>query len=1096
VLIAPPGGAGPRRVGVTPLSYHVAMAAQDVGRKVIRAGGAALGERGRRLWVGLALPMGFLALAAQVTAAVEPGVVVEEVAEDGAAHVAGLRPGDIVVRWSRQAAPGTEEDRAGGPIGSPFDLGLAELEQAPRGPVILAGSRNGEPLSVVLALEPWLIQSRPYLDRDALGRYRQAQVAIASGEVASGVTELRDLAAEDGSDTAWFLARGAIFLLKEGRCEEGAGLLREAAEAAEDAGDSRQVVWLEWRRAVALLDMEQADEATRVLKDALAVVDDEADTRVLVAALTTELGDVLRRGKQPEAAADAHCRALDAWQRLAPRSLGVARNLHGLAVIAQGRGETELAADLLAYALDVAEEAAPGSLNLAEILNSTGILARERGDVAGAEAAHRQALAIAERLAPQSRVAVWALNYLGAVATVRGDLAEAVSFHLRARAILERIRPSGMDYANTLDLLATALRLSGQRDEARKHLERAISIVRLHPGERSRLAGVVNNLGHIHLGRAEYAAALTCYREALAVHEEVAPGSLGVAIDLSNIGIVLQMMGDLEGSEQWQRRAVAAFEKMAPDSVRVARSLSSLGHVLCAKADWLGAEQALRQALPIFERSAPGTLTHAATLHDLGDALRHSGRPPESNVFHARALDVLESQQQRIGGSEVTLGMYRAGSLYFYTDYVDSLVEQGAPAQAFDVLERSRGQALLAMMGARRTRAGSSPAAERRPLDRDGVRRALDPGTVLLSYSITPDAGTLFVDGGVGTAPLEVFALHVGEHDLDVKVRALREFILADTPAARRAAIAGGRWLYDRLVRPAEARVLAARRVLVIPDGPLHTLPFAALVRTDDQGRDRYLVEDVPLHSALSGTVYAQLVERRRGEPRTTAPTVAVFADPRSGDLDLDQAQAAALTRSGWHLGALPASREEAQAVARVWGETATTFVGAEASSACMRSAAREAGIIHFAGHALLDPDSPLDSALVFASTRGDGRVVDDGLLRADEILHGLDIDADLVVLSACSTALGKSIGGEGLIGMGHAFLSAGARSLVASLWDVPDEPTAHLMERFHEGLRAGLGNDEALRGAQLALIAEQRQRGSTSPLTWAGFTIIGDCKH
>jgi CHAT domain-containing protein len=145
--------------------------------------------------------------------------------------------------------------------------------------------------------------------------------------------------------------------------------------------------------------------------------------------------------------------------------------------------------------------------------------------------------------------------------------------------------------------------------------------------------------------------------------------------------------------------------------------------------------------------------------------------------------------------------------------------------------------------------------------------------------------------------------------------------------------------------------------------------------------------------------------------------------------------------------------------------------------------------ILHVATHALLDMPEPADLAsLVFSRYAADGSSMD-GYLRAYEIRR-LDLPADLVVLSACSTALGENVRGEGWVGLSHAFFAAGATQVVASLWNINDRETAKLMDRFYGGLGRGLSASRALRDAQAAT---WNDKSTQAPHFWAGFIVQGD---
>ena len=178
-------------------------------------------------------------------------------------------------------------------------------------------------------------------------------------------------------------------------------------------------------------------------------------------------------------------------------------------------------------------------------------------------------------------------------------------------------------------------------------------------------------------------------------------------------------------------------------------------------------------------------------------------------------------------------------------------------------------------------------------------------------------------------------------------------------------------------------------------------------------------------------------------------------------------------------------------------------FVGSDATEENAKSLPRNTRIVHFATHATLDERSPLDSAVVLSIPEEFEEGKDNGLLQAWEIFERFRVDADLVVLSACESGLGKEMGGEGLIGLTRAFQYAGARSVMASLWKISDRTTAELMVRFYKHLKAGLPKDEALRAAQMELIrgpiqvknekGDMEEIDTSAPYYWAAFQIYGD---
>jgi CHAT domain-containing protein len=349
--------------------------------------------------------------------------------------------------------------------------------------------------------------------------------------------------------------------------------------------------------------------------------------------------------------------------------------------------------------------------------------------------------------------------------------------------------------------------------------------------------------------------------------------------------------------------------------------------------------------------------------------------------------------------------------------------------------------------------------------------------------------------GDASDSGITVLELPIGQAALREKVERFRRGIRTSGPLPEDW-VRQSHELYDVLIGRAAKWVASSERVLISPDGPLHGVPFGALVTEGPSpggtSRPRYWIERKPLHVVVSGTLYAELKKGRR--PAAPVSLVA-FGDPKYAAVSADQpesvtnVQVRSALRRGYSFAPLPGTRTEVETIAQIFQKQAQVYVGDQATEERAKSIAPNVRYVHFATHAFVDERSPVNSAiaLTIPATPADGE--DNGLLQAWEILEGRPIDADLVVLSACETALGKEMGGEGLMGLTRAFQYAGARSIVASLWSVADESTSELMKRFYGNLKAGRTKDAALRLAQLDLI-----RGASSqPFHWAAFQLVGD---
>jgi CHAT domain-containing protein len=559
----------------------------------------------------------------------------------------------------------------------------------------------------------------------------------------------------------------------------------------------------------------------------------------------------------------------------------------------------------------------------------------------------------------------------------------------------------------------------------------------------------------------------------------------------------------------------------------------------------------------------------------LADVLRQTGRLQEAARYADLSIETLEAEIGRLAVSQEAQGKVR-GRTDIYRDALRLQLELDHPQEAFHLLERFRAQAFLALLAQRdltfavdlspeldqerrrladsydrnqlrlaeldpekdkeaigpllreqaqlRRRREEIAAEIRRTSPRlanlqnpkaltfEQVREALDPGTVMLSYSVGKEQTHLFIV--TPGRELQVETLEVGRQALEKDVNRFRQ-LMDQTRAGSGLGAEGLGWfsrrLYNLLIEPAEKWISTGERVVFVPDGPLHLLPFAALIRKDG----RYLVEWKPLSTVLSGTVFAELKKQRRdalagAEP--FSPQWVAFGDPwfpprltqsrpeEIGELRLRSFS----TRAQLRWKRLPQSRREVEEIAALFpADQRRTYVDRDASEERAKAVGKNARILHFATHGYVDNGSPFDSGLVLSIPEELAEGRDNGLLQVWEIFESVRLDADLVVLSACETGIGEIRGGEGIIGLTRAFQYAGARSVLASLWRVEDEATAELMQRFYRHLRAGKVKDEALRAAQLDLIRRPlrvpdgrggwTKRNAAAPYFWAALQLVGD---
>lgn len=840
-------------------------------------------------------------------------------------------------------------------------------------------------------------------------------------------------------------------------------------------------------------------------------------------------------------------------EELAPGTLLAAQSLNSLGVLARQSGDLDAAEDYLTRGEEIRRRLAPESPDRAKSLMNLGNLAADRGDLEQAEALQRQALAMFERTVPENGIIVGCLHNLVDLAQQRGDLAAADELLRRILAFHEGkgTEPELWEIWYALNALGDLASTRNDLDAAQAYYRRALPIAELKPRAPG-LAITLGNLGNVALQQGDFAAARSFLRRSQEITERLAPESVDAADGLRDLArLEMKGGGNLAEAERLLRRALSILEKEAPESLWTAAVLRDQGEIAVRRGRLPEAIGLYRRALALLSRLAPGSIEEAGVLHQLGRAERLAGRSQEGIQDLCRAVDVLDRQRSRLGGTPEAKISFEASLGDYYHACLEGLLDLGRPTEAFHVLERGRARSFLALLAERDVRLQDLPpqiAAERRrvnaeydrvvsrlaplsagrdnaeierltvelrdlrtrqeeilartrrasprsaalqdpqPLDLAGARAALDPGTVLLEYAVGRERTWLFaVQPADAAGPgLSVFPVAINGKKLRKEVESFR-LLLKDPGSGSAEVQARARRLYDLLVRPAEARIAGAKRILVSADGPLHTLPFAAL-----RHGNRYLVEEKPVHSVLSATVYGELarsrpLRRNPGEERLIAFGDPAYGSPAPGTAATPKDRQAVQRLA---LQPLPLSGREVKSIAALY-PNAQVYLGREATEERAKSLGPESNLIHFACHGLLDERFPLNSALVLAQPERRAEGGDNGLLQAWEIFESLRLDADLVTLSACDTALGREMAGEGLVGLTRAFQYAGARSVVATLWGVADVSTARFMESFYRHLRAGRTKDEALRAAQMDQI--RKKTGASHPFHWAAFQLTGD---
>lgn len=790
------------------------------------------------------------------------------------------------------------------------------------------------------------------------------------------------------------------------------------------------------------------------------------------------------------------------------------------------------------------------TVGAANALNNVGKVYADLTDWEQALDYYRQALPIWQSTRNTQREGI-TLNNIGFIYHHAGNTDRALEYFSQS---LERRRAAG-DKAGEADTLSAMARAEARRSDYRKalsHYESALPLRRA-AGNRVAEAAMLSNIGRTHTDMGDPQGAMTFFEQALPLlHAGGDRRNEAIALaDLASAYVALKRPADaLDRAEQ----ALAILREYGDRNMTAgalyvaARARRDLGKLTEAAAS---AAEALKTIEEVRGRVASRELrtTYYANQHDVAmfyvDVLMRLHDQQPAAGFDARALAASERARAR---SLIDL-LAGAASSDFRRGADPALLERERQVSERLSVKSSRLVGLLAR-GARtpesdalaqevRTLEGefddiqaalkkASPAyaamTQPQPVDAAAIQRALtDARTTVLEYALGAEASYVWAIDRQRVRSYRLPpspAIEQATRDAYGFVTARGTAVAGETAVARAARIAAADQALpaalDRLSRMILGPVLplsADARLVIVADGALEYLPFAMLpvpggARASEPLVARAEVISVPSASTLI-TQRALLAGRKpaakglailadpvfdAADTRVTAsprPAPSASAEPAGDQSRLLQHLAVAAGSAQAVIPRLPFTAAEATAITTAVGGSATfAATGFEArKEAVLGDRLKDYKYVHFATHGFIDTENPSLSAIALSLVDREGRP-QDGFLRADE-LYGLSLSADLVVLSACQTGLGKSIRGEGVVGLTRGLMYAGASKVIVSLWSVSDRATADLMARlYREMVGAGRTPAAALRAAQ---IAASRTPQARHPYYWAAFTLQGD---
>ena len=709
---------------------------------------------------------------------------------------------------------------------------------------------------------------------------------------------------------------------------------------------------------------------------------------------------------------------------------------------------------------------------------------------------------------------------LGFQAFLEGDVASARQ--LVAGALLGAVASGDTPaQARFMGAIGTGLALSGIYDEALTYLDRALSVARSDPemgyqyvildGKVSALKGV---------GRTQ---------EALSLADELTARARADNKNVKLCQTLIRVARLVRDQKDNQRALTLLYEAVGlAERGGFPRLLASAQFLLAETYRLMGdldkAEAMVAQAADATRNSGDIYLI-PDRLHVLALVKMDRGKYDEAEQLFSEASDYVDSMLASSPNPRAKAGLLASSAGSIYPDHAGLLLAHFKdPARAYAVVERARGRTLTDLLRSglngfggqdpnlekefsalRLKIASSHSAAEIRktrndlfirelgrwlphgvaepltkpsgpdgPVPVDRIRETLAKDQLVLEYVLGEPHSYALVLSKDGITFVE---LSSGQ-----AINALASQYL-DSIKKKVAAPALGKHLYSELLGTIPG-LRTARRLAIVPDGRLHLLPFDALVNPEGQ----YVLMTHTISVAPSVSAFYTL--STGSEPRVIARNFLGV-----GGVPYNQDALKFATTRGYEaigLGNLPGSEEEVTTAAALTGSKgrSTLLIGAKATEAAFKKAdLRNRSVIHLAVHGVANNAQPDAAALIMLSDPGAN---EDGLLQSSEILQ-LSLNARVVVLSACDTAVGRLLGQEGVATLSRSFLLAGAKGVVSTLWEVDDTVSAYLMKRFYQGLASGKDTAVALTEAKRSVVRTFGTRAL--PYHWGAFVLEGASK-
>jgi CHAT domain-containing protein/tetratricopeptide (TPR) repeat protein len=739
---------------------------------------------------------------------------------------------------------------------------------------------------------------------------------------------------------------------------------------------------------------------------------------------------------------------------------------------------------------------------VARMRSILGTLAIAKGEFETAQCNYRIARPVFREIGNKDDEGV-VLNGLGFVSRETGDWRNSLQYYQNARAI----------FASVQDLLGELEAIQGM-GKAFAAIENYKPLLPLYQaelrvahqaGDPVAVAYALEDIATAYEAQSSYAQAEIFYRRSLEGYR--------AANHLHSEGDALIRLGHLQATQKKYSQAIASLERAhalkeeTGQLEEIAKVQYELADIYCRLRRLKDARSAIEKTIEVIEKQR-------VTISHFDSRASYFASVHRYYALYVEILMLLHRQQPTLGFAERA---FDASERSKVRSLLDLLTTSGQDAPCDELLQRQLKAVEATENSATDGKRIMAPSTASTLTMREVQAEIEDDHTILLEYALGDETSYLWV---IDRREIRSYALPSskkikklvelfrrtiqppqwkdGETAIEYQVRARRTDQEFQVYAAR---------LSRMLLGP--VTLARTKRILVVPDGSLQYIPFAALPTPSPRVKD-LLVHYQEIVILPSASVLANLrkAAAKRAPPTATA---AIFADPvfeqddprlaafRVRGKSSTQGRSPALNRAISDMGTssyiarLPASRNEANAIATILRsrDPHGVHVGLDFDASreyVLKEGLMQFRLLHFATHGVVDSRHPEMSGLILSLIDRKGRK-EDGYLRLGDI-YKMKLSADLVVLSSCDSALGKDLDSEGIIGLPRGFLYAGARSVIATLWKVNDEATARLMANLYARIERGESPSSALRSAQLEMLHDEQW---SKAYYWAAFSLQGD---